>query len=101
MLGEADQQTLTDFVEKGSNVRVKNEVHAPGGDPDAERIQRIVLSALGPEPITEPEEVLLIDCVQYRSGRSLNDLVLKRRHRQGALAAVCHLPSVCMSDVMA
>ena len=32
MLDETDQPALTDFVEKGSNVRVKNEVHLLVGD---------------------------------------------------------------------
>jgi hypothetical protein len=35
MLDETHQPTFADFVEKGSNVRVKNEVHAFGGDSDA------------------------------------------------------------------
>jgi len=89
MLDETDQPTLTDFVEKGSNVRVKNEVHAFGGDSDAERIQRIVLSALRPEPVAEPEEILLIYAAQHGNGRSLDDLVLERRHRQWALSSIC------------
>jgi hypothetical protein len=88
MLDEADQPTLTNFVEKGSNVRVENEVHTLGGDPDTERIQRIVLSALGPETVAEPEEVLLIDAVQHGDSRSLDNLVLERRYRQWALSAV-------------
>ncbi len=59
MFDETDQPTLTDFVEKGSNVRVKNEVHALGADPGRQSIQRIVLSALRPEPVAESEEILL------------------------------------------
>jgi hypothetical protein len=33
MLDETDQPTLADFIEKGSNIRVKNEVHLLVGDP--------------------------------------------------------------------
>src|ERR1700680_3956212 len=91
MFDEADQPLLANFIKKGSNVRVENEVHLLAGDPDAERVQRIVLSAPRPEPITEPEELLLVDAVQPLDGRPLDDFVLKRRHRQWAL-----LFSVCL-----
>jgi hypothetical protein len=37
-----------------------------------------VLTALWTEPITEPEELLLIDAVQNGHGRSLYNLVLDR-----------------------
>jgi hypothetical protein len=42
-----------------------------------------VLSALGPETVAEPEEVLLIDAVQHGDSRSLDNLVLERRYRSG------------------
>jgi hypothetical protein len=51
MLDETDQPTLADFIEKGSDVRVKNEVHLLVGDPDRQSVQRIVLAALRPEAI--------------------------------------------------
>jgi hypothetical protein len=35
---------MANFIEKGPDVRVKNKVHLLAGDPDAERVQRIVLS---------------------------------------------------------
>src|SRR6266446_2942088 len=88
MLDETDQPTLADFVEKGSNVRVKNEVHLLVGDPDRQSVQRIVLAALRPEAIAEPEEVFLVNAVQHRDGRSLDDLVFERRHRQRPLSPV-------------
>src|SRR5260370_2327152 len=86
MLDETDQPTLADFVEKGSNVRVKNEVHLLVGDPDRQSVQRIVLAALRPKPIPEPEELFLVSAVQHSTGRSLDDLVLKRRYRQPPLS---------------
>jgi len=52
---------LTNLVEKGSDVRIANEVHALAGDPDHERNQRIMLPAFGPEPVAEPEELLLVN----------------------------------------
>src|ERR1700719_1131196 len=41
--------------------RVNPKVHLLAGDPDDERVQRIVLAALRPEPIREPKEILLVD----------------------------------------
>jgi len=43
-LDKMDQPMLADFIEKGSDVRVKNEVHLLVGDPDHQGVQRIVLA---------------------------------------------------------
>jgi hypothetical protein len=53
MLDKADQPTLADLAEKGSNVRVEDEGPLLVGDPDRQRVQRTVLAALRPEPIAE------------------------------------------------
>ena len=45
-------------------------------------------AASGSEPIREPEEIFLVDRVQHRDGRSLDDLVFQCGHRQGALPAI-------------
>src|SRR3954454_13427682 len=58
------------------------------GDPDHQRVQRVVLAAPGPEAVREPEEVLLVDRVQHRHRRLLDDLVLQGGDRQGPLPAV-------------
>jgi hypothetical protein len=44
----------------------------------AERIQRMMRAALGPEPIGEAEEVLLVDGVEHLDDCPLEDLVLQR-----------------------
>jgi len=54
MLDKMDQPMLADFIEKGSDVRVKNEVHLLVGDPDHQGVQRIVLAALWPKAVAEP-----------------------------------------------
>src|SRR5262245_49853355 len=61
VLDEANEPALADLVEKGSDVRVENEAHTLAGGPDHERVQRIMLPAFGPEPVAEPEELLLVD----------------------------------------
>jgi hypothetical protein len=59
--------------------------------------QRIVLAAPGPKTVREPEEVFLIDLVQYGGGCSLDDLVLKRRHGERSLPSVSFLDSLGIS----
>ena len=51
-------------------------------DSGDECVQRIVLAALGSEPVREAEEVFLVDRVQQRDHRPLDDLVLKGRDRE-------------------
>ncbi len=56
--------------------------------PTTERIHRIVRAASGPEPIREPEEIFLVDRVQHRSRRPLDDLVLQGGDRERALPTI-------------
>src|SRR6202035_1089337 len=85
---EADQPILTDFVEERLNVGVQYEVHFLAGDSDAERVQRIMRATSWPEPVREPEEVFLVDRVQHRSRRPLDDLVLQCGDREWTLPTV-------------
>src|SRR3984957_15346248 len=50
--------------------------------PIRERVQRIVLSTLRPEPVTEPQELRLVDRRQDRRHRRLDNLVLQRGNAQ-------------------
>src|SRR5207253_2249024 len=51
-------------------------------------VQRIVLAALGPEPIREAEEVFLVDRVQHRACRLLDDLVFECGNCERALLTI-------------
>ena len=82
------EPVLANRVEKVSDVGVKNEANLPAGDADHERVQAIVLAALRPEPVAEPEELFLVDAVQHRHGRPLDNLVLECRDRQRALSPI-------------
>ena len=77
MLDEADETVLAYRVEEPGNIGVHNVVHLSAVDPDMERVQRIVLAAARAESIAEPEEFLLVDRIQQRSGGPLDNLVLK------------------------
>ena len=57
-------------------------------DPHTERVQRIVRAASRPEPIRDSEKVFLVDRVQQRDHRSLDNLVLQGGDRERALPAI-------------
>ena len=99
MFQETDQPLLTEFVEKRSDVGVNYPVHLCAVDSDRERIQRIVRAASGSESVREPEEVFLVDRVEHRDRRPLDDLVLQRGNRERTLFPIT--PSVCTSGVTA
>jgi transposase len=88
VLHETDQPCLVDRVEEAPDIRIENVVHLPAADPDGQGIQRIMLAALWSESIREPEEILLVDCVQHRRRRPLDDLVLKGGDRERASPAI-------------
>src|SRR3954449_1316894 len=80
---------MANRVEEALKVGVDDPVHSLCfAYPDHQGIQSIVLAAPGPKTVREPEEVFLIDLVQYGGGCSLDNLVLKRRHGERSLPSV-------------
>src|SRR5207237_5733869 len=67
---------------------IKNIVHPCAVDSGDECVQRIVLAALGPEPVREAEEVFLVDRVQHRACRLLDDLVFECGNCERALLTI-------------
>jgi site-specific DNA recombinase len=88
MLHEPYEPFLVHRVEERLDVGVQYEAHLLAVDPDAERIQRIVRAASWSESVRDAEEVFLVDRVQQRDHRPLDDLVLKGCDRERALPAV-------------
>ena len=85
---EFDQPLVADRIEEPGDVGVQYPVHLAPVDPDRQRIQRIMLATPRPEPVAEPEEVLLPDRVQHFDQRALDYLVLQRRNAQRPLSPV-------------
>src|SRR6516225_7115776 len=56
--------------------------------PDTESIQRVMRAAPRPESVRHSEEIFLVDRVQQRDHRPLDDLVLQRGYRERALPAI-------------
>src|ERR1700686_2411194 len=88
MLQKLDEPLLAHRVEERSDVGVQYPVHLCAGDPDHERIHRIVRAASSPEPVREPEEIFLVDRAQHRSRGPGDDLVLKGGDRDRALPTI-------------
>src|SRR6516164_8734197 len=84
-LQKADQPFLADLVKEGPDIGVQYPAHLLAVDPNTERIHRIMRAAPRPEPVREPEEVFLVDRVQQRGHRPLDDLVLDGGNRNRAL----------------
>src|ERR1700693_3906793 len=75
------QPCMADRVEERPNSRVEDPIDPPLPQPVRERVQRIVLSTLRPEPVTEAQEFRLVDRRQDRRHR-LDNLVLQRDNAQ-------------------
>ena len=82
MLNKPYQPCMADRVEERPNIRVEDPIDPPLPQPVRERVQRIVLSTLRPEPVTEPQEFRLVDRRQDRRHRRLDNLVLQRGNAQ-------------------
>src|SRR3984893_13701633 len=88
VLHELDNPFLAHRVEERADVGVQYVVHLLALDPDNQRIHRIMRAAPGSESVREPEEVFLVDRVEHRSCRPLDDLVFQGRNRERALTPV-------------
>src|SRR5271170_8260777 len=88
MLQESGQPGLADFIEKASDLNFQYPVHLRAAGSDHQGVQRIVLAALGAEPIRKAEEVLLVNRIQHRGSRPLDDFVFEGSNRDWALSAV-------------
>ena len=76
-----NQGALCSTFQERSDIGVQYVVHLGAGDADHQGVQRIVLASPGSKSIREPEEFLLIDRVQHRYRRPLDDLVLEGGYR--------------------
>jgi hypothetical protein len=88
MLEEPLHPRVIELGEEVADISVEYPVHLSLGDPDRERIQRIVRATPGPEPVGETAEVLLVHGVQHLHHRTLEDLVLQGGDAERALPPV-------------
>src|ERR1700736_314205 len=76
------------MASEAPDIRVKHPVHLLPENADMESVQRVVLAASRPESVGEPEEVLLVDCFEYRRDRLLDDFILEAQNAQWPFRAV-------------
>src|SRR4029450_10813584 len=69
-------------AEEVADIRVEHPAHPLAFKPDRERVQRMMRTTPGPEPVREALEIHLIDGVEHLDHRALNDFVLQRRDPQ-------------------
>jgi hypothetical protein len=64
-------------IEEASNVRIEHPVHTLPLDAHTQRVERLMRTTTGPEPVRKAFKVDLIDLIEDRHHRLLNNLVLQ------------------------
>ena len=77
-----------DLVEKRPDVKVEHPVHLLSGNPDVERVPRLVRASPWPVPIRKAQEILFPHLVENCPYRVLDDFVLQRRDSQWSLPSI-------------
>jgi hypothetical protein len=76
------------MIQELGQIRIEDPLDVRAGDAKRQGIERIVLAALRTEPITEAEEIALVNLIQYGDHRALHDFVFQRRNAERPLAAI-------------
>ena len=88
LLDPRHQLFMVNVVEEAPDVGVQYPVHLLPHDPRRQSIQCIVGALVRPEAIREAYKVLLVDRLQDRRHRLLDDLILERDDAQRSLPSV-------------
>jgi hypothetical protein len=88
VLHKLDHPSVIDLVEKRPDIKVEHPVHLLTGNPDVERIQRIVLAPPWPKTIRKAQKILFPNLVEDCPYRVLDDFVLQRRDSQWSLPSI-------------
>src|SRR5260370_352593 len=87
MLEEPLHPRMIKLGEEVADISVEYPVHLPLGDPDRERIHRVMRATPGPESVRETPEVLLVHGVHHLHTRPLKDLLLHHGHPRRPLSS--------------
>src|ERR1051325_5961695 len=88
MLDELNQPFVVQTIEERADVAIQHPVHPSRQQTGVQSIQRIMLALAGPVAIGEAEKVSLIDSIQHRHRRALDQLVFQRRDSERSLPPV-------------
>lgn len=83
--GASAAPIATSSLARAQGAVASNPVHGGAADRHRQCIQRIVRASSGSKPIREPKEVFLVDGIEHRDERTLNDLVFQRGNTQRTL----------------
>jgi hypothetical protein len=84
----ANSKDLAHGIEEALDIRVQHPVHRFPVDPGMEGVQRVVLAPSRPEAVREAQEVHLVDRLQNKHHRLLDDLVFQAQDTERPLRAV-------------
>src|SRR5438105_1552178 len=95
VLDEFHQPPLIESVIKLPDVGIEHPAHFSRSDPYRQRVQSLMWTTTGPEPIRESQEVLFVDRVQHLDGGTLDDFIFQRGDTERPkLARFTHLRDV-------
>jgi hypothetical protein len=77
VLDKLHQPPLIESVIKLPDVGIEHPAHLPRTDPYRQRVQGLMWTTTGPEPIRESQEVLFVDRVQHLDGGTLDDFIFQ------------------------
>jgi hypothetical protein len=78
VLDKFHQPPLIESVIKLPDVGIEHPSHFSRSDPYRQRVQSLMWTTTGPEPIRESQEVLFVDRVQHLDGGTLDDFIFQR-----------------------
>ena len=88
VLDKAHHPFVVHRVEESANVRVQHPTDFALFDGHRDRVQRVMLAAVGPESIGKSQEVFLVNRIEHGHCRPLDYFVFQARDANGALASV-------------
>src|SRR5215216_5919198 len=88
VLDELNQPFMVQAIEERAEVAIQHPVHPSRQQAGVQGVQRIVLALAGPVAIREAEKVTLVDSIQHRDRRPLDQLVFQRGDAERSLPSV-------------
>ena len=76
------------WIQEATNVRIEHPVHALPLVAHRQRVQRLMRAATGPVLLRKAFEVVLVNLIEDRHHRLLDDLVLQRRNAERTLPSI-------------
>jgi hypothetical protein len=76
------QEFFVEVIEKALDVDVEHPAHFLPSDADIKRVERSMLAAFRAEPVGEAPKIFLVNLIEDRNYRALDNLILQRCNSQ-------------------